>query len=177
MALDYDRLDKVYEVLTERISDTNAPSGLDLGSALGRVLAILRRIERRLVASAERETRLLTAVEALAATSGANEADILAAVNAALEAIEDLDDDYPPTLTSISPATGAEAGGTPVTVVGTGFVGATGLMIGDAMSTDFAVVSDEAITATTPAGVGVVDVMVHHTEGNATLAGAFTYVP
>lgn len=180
MALNDEKQDRLYEVITERVSDTNAPDGLDLGSALARLLVITRRIERRLMNSAARENRLIAAVEALAESSEANQTEVMAAVNAALEAITELDDDLPegeePTLASITPAEGPTAGGTPVTLAGTGFAGATGFTVGGVAASEFVVVSATAITGTTPAGTeGAADVVVNSTEGSATLVGGFTY--
>ena len=55
-----------------------------------------------------------------------------------------------PTLTSISPATGSTAGGTSVTISGTGFTGATAVTFGGGAAT-FTVKSATQITAITPA--------------------------
>ncbi len=57
-----------------------------------------------------------------------------------------------PTVTSISPASGPIAGGTSVTITGTGFTGATGVTIGGAPATNVIVVNATTITCTTPAG-------------------------
>mgnify|MGYP001221570427 FL=1 len=82
----------------------------------------------------------------------------------------------PPTVGTITPATGATAGGTSVTIAGTGFTGATGVTVGGAAGTVFTVVSDTSITVTTPAGTaGAKDVVVLHPAGNATKVGGFTY--
>ena len=52
------------------------------------------------------------------------------------------------------------AGGTLVTITGTGFTGATAVDFGTTAATDVTVVSDTSITADSPAGTGVVDVTV-----------------
>ena len=69
---------------------------------------------------------------------------------------------------SIDPTSGSEAGGTVVTITGTGFLGATGVTFGGQPGTAFTVVNDTTITVTTPAGeLGVVDVIVLDPTGNA----------
>lgn len=86
----------------------------------------------------------------------------------------------PPVITSISPATGTSAGGTAVTLTGSGFGGATGATVGGVALTSFTVVSDTSITGTTGAhAVGAVDVIVtcpaHLGGASAALRDAFTY--
>ncbi|MEL0627543.1 IPT/TIG domain-containing protein [Salinibacterium amurskyense] len=82
----------------------------------------------------------------------------------------------PPTVTSIAPDEGPLAGGTEVTITGTGFTGATGVTFDGDDGTSFTVVSDTEITVTTPAGsAGAAAVVVEHAAGDAE-AGDFTYV-
>ena len=82
-----------------------------------------------------------------------------------------------PTLTGISPTSGPIAGGTKVIITGTNFMGATAVNFGSAAATNFTVISNTEISATTPAGTGVVDVTVTTPGGTtATSAGdQFTY--
>jgi hypothetical protein len=82
-----------------------------------------------------------------------------------------------PAVTSISPASGPEAGGTAVTVTGSGFTGATQVAFG-ALGATFSVTSDTEIAATSPAGTGVVDVLVTNPTGVSASVGAdqFTFV-
>jgi hypothetical protein len=54
--------------------------------------------------------------------------------------------------TTIAPDTGTEAGGTPVTITGTGFLGATSVEFDGEPGTAFTVVDDTTITVTSPAG-------------------------
>jgi len=83
-----------------------------------------------------------------------------------------------PAVLSITPAAGPEAGGTDVIITGTGFTGSTEVLFGDNTATDFTVISDNEIAATTPAGVGLVDVTVAKSDTVAgTLEDAFTYIP
>jgi len=83
-----------------------------------------------------------------------------------------------PTVTGITPASGPAAGGTTVTITGTGFNGATAVDFGNVVATSFAVDSDTSITATSPAGTGTVDVTVTG-SGGTSAAGTgdqFTYI-
>ena len=57
----------------------------------------------------------------------------------------------PPAVTAISPTSGPTAGGTTVTITGTGFTGATKVLFGAVAATSFTVVSDTQITAVSPA--------------------------
>jgi hypothetical protein len=84
-----------------------------------------------------------------------------------------------PTVTSLSPATGPAAGGTVVTVTGTGFTGATSVQFGSNPGTALTVVSDTEITVTSPVGaVGAVPVTVTTPAGTSAAgptAPTFTY--
>ena len=81
------------------------------------------------------------------------------------------------TITGTSPSTGPEDGGTPVTITGSCFTGATAVTFGGVDALSFTVVSDTEIDAVTPAGAGTVDVVVTGggTCGTATDPGGFTY--
>jgi Hypothetical glycosyl hydrolase family 15/IPT/TIG domain len=85
----------------------------------------------------------------------------------------------PPAVTSVAPNQGGTVGGTSVTITGTGFTGATAVAFGATAAASFTFVSDTKLTATTPAGSGVVDVTVTTPDGtSANVAGdQFTYVP
>ena len=80
-------------------------------------------------------------------------------------------------MTALAPSSGVEAGGTSVTVTGTGFTGATGVSFGATAATSFTVVSDTEITAVSPPGTGVVDVTVTGPAGTSAVSAAdqFTY--
>jgi hypothetical protein len=85
----------------------------------------------------------------------------------------------PPTVTGVSPTSGPAAGGTQVTITGSGFTGATGVQFGSAAATNVAVNSDTSITATAPAGqAGAVHVTVTGPGGTSTTSSAdqFTYI-
>ena len=82
-----------------------------------------------------------------------------------------------PTVTGLSPTSGPLAGGTPVTITGTGFTGATAVDFGTTAATSYTVVSSTDITATSPAGTGTVDVTVTTPVGTSPTSAAdqFTY--
>jgi hypothetical protein len=81
-----------------------------------------------------------------------------------------------PTVTAINPNSGPVAGGTSVTITGTGFTDATGVTFDVAAATNVVVVNSDTITATTPAhAAGLVDVFVTTPEGTGIGAGAYTY--
>ncbi|MGU3495071.1 IPT/TIG domain-containing protein [Xanthobacteraceae bacterium A53D] len=85
---------------------------------------------------------------------------------------------FPPSVTSISPATGGIAGGTSVTLTGSSFTGATAVEFGGRPATSITVHSATSITAVTPAHVaGVVDVLVTAPGGSNGLTRGFTYLP
>jgi hypothetical protein len=83
-----------------------------------------------------------------------------------------------PTVSSVAPNTGTTAGGTPVIVTGTNFTGATAVKFGATAAVAFGVTDATHITATSPAGSGIVDVKVTTPSGtSANGAGdRFTYV-
>ncbi len=82
----------------------------------------------------------------------------------------------PPTVTSVSPSSGPTAGGTPVTIKGTGFLSGASVTIGSA-ATSVNVVSSTEITATTTATAAGSDaVVVTDANGTSTGGPSFTYV-
>jgi hypothetical protein len=86
--------------------------------------------------------------------------------------------DTTPTVTALNPAAGKAAGGTSVTVTGTGFLTATGVSFGGTAGTSLVVVSDTSLTIVSPAhAIGVVDVLVTNSTGTSTnvVADNFTY--
>ncbi len=83
----------------------------------------------------------------------------------------------PPTVTSVSPNAGDTAGGTAVTITGTGFASVSGVTFGGVAATSVVTASATSVTCTTPAhAAGPVTVVV--TNGDAqtgTLASAYAY--
>ncbi|MEA2265076.1 MAG: hypothetical protein QOE27_659, partial [Solirubrobacteraceae bacterium] len=83
-----------------------------------------------------------------------------------------------PVVSSLSPTSGPEAGGTAVAITGTGFAGATAVSFGGKPAAGFTLDSPTQVTATAPAGSGTVDVTVT-TPAGASAAGTsdrYTYV-
>lgn len=88
----------------------------------------------------------------------------------------ELDEAFPAaTFTSITPATGTTAGGTPFTIKGTNLGGTTGVTIGVA-ATSVVVVDDNTVTGVTGATTaGAKNVVIADDSGNVTATNAFTY--
>lgn len=80
------------------------------------------------------------------------------------------------TVTSISPATGAAAGGTVVTMTGTNLHEARGATFGGSAATAWSVLSDTQVRCTTPAhAAGAVTVVVDLAAGDVTKTTFYTY--
>jgi hypothetical protein len=84
-----------------------------------------------------------------------------------------------PVLSGVSPGGGPEAGGTPVTITGSGFLEGAIVDFGANPATSVAVQSASSLTATSPAGTGSVDVTVKTYAGTSapTASDHFTYTP
>ncbi len=86
----------------------------------------------------------------------------------------------PPTITSATPGQGPAAGGTVVTIAGTGFVSGATVTFGGTAATAVTVgAGGTSLTATTPAhAAGTVTVVVTNPDGQgSTLTNGFTYNP
>jgi hypothetical protein len=106
---------------------------------------------------------------------------------AGLEPIAQVSTQPAPTLTSVSPSIGTQAGGTAVTLTGTGFATAwqasgfrdsPRVLVGNSLATSVVVVSATSITCVTPAalGNGTVSVTVFNGDSQfGNLASSFTY--
>src|SRR5436190_8433850 len=83
-----------------------------------------------------------------------------------------------PTVSGVSPASGAAAGGTLLTISGTGFAAGATVTVGGTAATGVTVVSGTTITATAPAHAsGSVSVTVTNADSqSATRANAFTFL-
>jgi hypothetical protein len=84
----------------------------------------------------------------------------------------------PPTVTSVSPATGTTAGGTSVVITGTNLTGATAVKFGATAATAYTVNSATQITATSPAeAAATVDITVTTAGGTSAISAGdkFTY--
>src|SRR5262249_54440159 len=86
---------------------------------------------------------------------------------------------YAPSVTSLEPSSGPKAGGTSVTISGTNFNEVTAVRFGPSNATNYTVNSTGSITATSPAGVGTVDVTVTTAGGTSATSAAdqFSFGP
>ncbi|MCI0342027.1 MAG: IPT/TIG domain-containing protein [Planctomycetales bacterium] len=87
-----------------------------------------------------------------------------------------------PTVSSVSPGSGASAGGTLITVTGSSFQSGAGVTIGGAAATSVTFVNSTTLTAVTPpapaGGTGALSVTVTNPGGaSGTLPNSFTYLP
>ena len=81
-----------------------------------------------------------------------------------------------PVVTHISPSSGPHAGGTTVTITGTGFTGATAVLFGGTAATHVTVVTSTKITARSPAeSAGVRNVSVVTAGGTSAIVSADRY--
>jgi hypothetical protein len=87
-----------------------------------------------------------------------------------------------PSITSIAPVSGTNAGGTAIVITGTGFQSGATVKLGGVAATNVSVASSTTITATTPAhatgdqSAVAVDLLVTNPDGqSATRSNAFTY--
>lgn len=85
----------------------------------------------------------------------------------------------PPTVTSVTPSAGLEAGGASVTIEGAELGRTTAVHFGSTDASSFTVNSGSSITAVSPARAGVIDVAVTNPGGTSPSSSAdlFTYVP
>jgi hypothetical protein len=86
----------------------------------------------------------------------------------------------PPYVSGVSPSNGPSAGGTPVTITGAGFTGASGILFGSTPAPTFTVVSDTEIRAVSPPSSQPQSVVVSVTFPNSTKSAGtggawFTY--
>jgi uncharacterized protein (TIGR03437 family) len=84
----------------------------------------------------------------------------------------------PPTVTSVTPATGPLSGGNTVTIIGTNLLSAQTVTFGGVAASSFIVNSSTDITATVPVstGVGPVSVIITTLVGSNTANTLYTYV-
>ena len=81
-----------------------------------------------------------------------------------------------PIVTAISPVRGGPAGGTSVAITGQNFTGATAVAFGSTAAAAFTVSSATQITATSPAGIGTVDVTVTTPSGTSPTSSADQFI-
>ena len=81
-----------------------------------------------------------------------------------------------PAVTSVAPTSGTTAGGTTVTITGSGFTGSTAVNFGATAATSFTVNSNTQITATAPSGTaGAVDITVVNPSGTSSTSSNDQY--
>jgi formylglycine-generating enzyme required for sulfatase activity len=84
----------------------------------------------------------------------------------------------PSTITGLTPNQGCIVGGTQITISGTNLGSTSAISIGGAPATNFMVVNQNTVQATTPAGaLGPVNVGVTTAAGTITAPQQFTYMP
>jgi hypothetical protein len=103
-------------------------------------------------------------------TSNGGHASVNAVLNVVFRAVNG------PAVSNITPSSGPEAGGTPVTITGSGFTNVSGVSFGSSPATHVTLISDTQITAVSPAGTGIVDVTVTTPNGTSNSV-QFTYIP
>ncbi len=82
----------------------------------------------------------------------------------------------PPTVTGVNPSSGSTAGGTSITITGTGFAAGATVNVGGVACTNVNVVSATSITCTTPAGSAGTASVVVTAGGQSSVANTlFTY--
>jgi hypothetical protein len=81
-----------------------------------------------------------------------------------------------PTVVDIIPPTGTSFGGTNVTITGTNFLDGATATINGTPCTSVVFVNSSTLTAVTPAGTGVCDVVVTNDVEYGTLTGGYTYI-
>lgn len=83
-----------------------------------------------------------------------------------------------PEIKLIDPKEGPAAGGTKVTITGTGFAADSKVTFGNNAATNVTFIGDTTLTADTPPGTGAVDVIVTNSDGlKATAIQAYAYLP
>lgn len=81
-----------------------------------------------------------------------------------------------PTVTGITPSAGALAGGTSITVTGSGFYTGTTVDINGTPCTNVSITNSTSLTCTTPAGAaGVATVLITNADGQTGSNAAYTY--
>ncbi|MGH2873987.1 MAG: IPT/TIG domain-containing protein, partial [Solirubrobacteraceae bacterium] len=113
----------------------------------------------------------------LAATGYPTPADTIAGAATGLSTPEGLAIEQAPTVSAVSPATGPGAGGTEVTISGTGFDPGSTVDFGATPEASVSYVSPYRLIAVSPAGSGTVDVTATTGEGTSASSSAdrFSY--
>jgi hypothetical protein len=109
-------------------------------------------------------------------SGGGNVMSALTAIQSTVNAIQADEEPSPaqkdqiPAITNVQPANGSVNGGETITVTGTNFTGATGVMFGTVAGTNVVIASDTSLTVAAPAQPsGAVDVTVVDAAGTSAL--------
>jgi phospholipase C len=83
-----------------------------------------------------------------------------------------------PVVTGLNANAGPSSGGNAITLTGSGFSNASGVMFGSTPATSYSVVSDSQVSAVAPVGSGAVDISVTTSGGTSTgtVLNKYTYV-
>lgn len=82
----------------------------------------------------------------------------------------------PPTITGVTPVTGPDAGGTTITITGTGFTAGLTVKVGGVAATEIELLSATEVRAKTPAGTaGATTVVVTLSNGVSSAGSSFFY--
>ena len=152
------------------MADAQAKALADLNTALtdiaDAISAEIAALQAALTASAQPDDS--GQIEAAVTNLNALTASLKASIPAAAPA--------KPTITSISPTSGPAAGGSTVSVVGTGLTGATGVTVGGTAATGLTVAGDTSASFITPAGTGSAPVVITTPGGTNDNSTLFSYV-
>jgi type II secretory pathway pseudopilin PulG len=121
-----------------------------------------------------------SSITAVSPSGAAGTVDITVTTAAGTSATSSADKfTYATTVSGVSPSSGPDVGGTVVSLLGSGFTGATSVKFGSAAATTVTVNSDTSISATAPAGTGTVDITVTSPAGTSATSvnDRFTYTP
>jgi hypothetical protein len=118
-----------------------------------------------------------TSITATSPAHAAGVADVVVTATAGTTAVvpEDQFLYQTPAVTKVYPTHGSILGGTTVTITGVQLGGATAVNFGTAAASSFHVVSNTSITATSPPGIGIVDIRVTTAAGQTAAVPADRY--
>lgn len=97
-------------------------------------------------------------------------------VSTLVDGFEFVANNDPPTITSIDPATGLQAGGSEHTIIGTGFIEDATTVLFGAEEAEVEFISTTQLTVTAPVNAGTVDITVETANGEDTLEDGFEYI-
>jgi hypothetical protein len=160
------------------MADLQATSLADLSTAINNIAdaiaAEIQALQNALNAGATQQPNDAAAIEGQVAKLN----QLTAALKAPLVPITPVNPvAVAPVVTSISPTSGPDAGGTSVTLTGTGLTGAIAVTVGGVSATAVTVAGDTSMTFITPAGLPgqVAPVVVTTPAGVSGGATMFTY--